>query len=148
MDRGCRFGLKKDEEDEDDDEPNSKKKTQEELEELYMGSDYEGEGSYSRMMSHLMVLIAYSSGMPILYFIGFLFFTFTFFVEKWNLILIMKKTTTLNRVVPNYSTSLLNFIILQHFFFGAFMITNPYIFEVYEDKEDIIDLPSFEAGDG
>jgi hypothetical protein len=112
MDRGFRLGLKKDEDDEDDDEPNSKKKTQKELEELYMGGDYEGEGSFSRMMSHLLILVTFSSGMPNLYFVGFLFFTFTFLVEKWNLILIFKKTTTLNRIIPLYSSSLFNFAIL------------------------------------
>jgi hypothetical protein len=89
-----------------------------------MGEEYGGEGSLSRMMSHLMVLIAFSAGMPNLYFVGFLFFFFTFMVEKWNLILYSKKTTTLNRIIPLFATSLLNFVIFQHLFIGAFMMTN------------------------
>jgi hypothetical protein len=108
-----------------------------------MGREFEGETSYSRMMSHLMVLIAYSSGMPILYFVGFAFFFLTFIVEKWNLILIFQKTTTLNRVIPKYSESFLNFIIFQHLIFGAIMITDPGIFDANKDKEDLIDLGDF-----
>jgi hypothetical protein len=65
-----------------------------------MGGDFDGEGNLSRMMSHLMVLIAFSSGMPNLYFVGFVFFFLTFMVEKWNLILYYKKATTINRIIP------------------------------------------------
>ena len=108
-----------------------------------MGREFEGETSYSRMMSHLMVLIAYSSGMPILYFVGFAFFFLTFMVEKWNLILIFQKTTTLNRVIPKYSESFLNFIIFQHLIFGALMITDPGLFDANTDKEDLVDLGDF-----
>lgn len=41
-DRGFKIQVKKDTEDEDDDEVNSKCKTQEELEEIYTGEQFEG----------------------------------------------------------------------------------------------------------
>lgn len=136
LDRNFNISLKKDPEDEDDDEPNSKKKTQSELEELYMGGEFEGERSFSRLMSHLLILITFSSGMPNLYFVGFLFFGFTFLVEKWNLVLILKKTTTLNRVIPLFSSSLFNFAILQHLVIGSFMMTNVSLFSFREDDHE------------
>ena len=43
FDRGFKMNLKKDPEDEEDDEPNTKKKIQDELEELYMGEEFEGD---------------------------------------------------------------------------------------------------------
>jgi hypothetical protein len=101
-----------------------------------MGEDYEGEGSFSRMMSHLLILITFSSGMPNLYITGFLFFTFTYLIEKWNLILVNKKTNALNRVIPMYSTSLFNFAIVLHFFIGLFMLTNEQLFYSKTNNDD------------
>lgn len=81
-DRGYKVNLKKDPEDEDDDEPNTKKKIQKELENLYMGKVFAGEKAYSRMMSTMFVILLYSSGMPILYFTGVIFYWVTYYVHK------------------------------------------------------------------
>ena len=43
FDRGFKMNLKKDPEDEEDDDPNTKKKIQDELEDLYMGEEFEGD---------------------------------------------------------------------------------------------------------
>ena len=90
-DRGYKLNIKKDLEDEDDDEPNSKKETQEELEELYTGEVFKGGKAYSRMMSILIVCLTYSSGMPILYFVGFCYFLITFIVNKTMLFMYYQK---------------------------------------------------------
>ena len=74
--------MKKDLEDEDDDEPNTKINIQKDLNELYTGGNFDGAGVFSRIMSTLMVLLSYSSGMPVLYIIGAIFFLFTYIVNK------------------------------------------------------------------
>jgi len=81
-DRSFKQAVKKDVEDELDDEPRSKMATQDELEALYKGGEFEGQKSFSRMMSTLAVCILYSSGMPSLYLVGFIFFAATYFVNK------------------------------------------------------------------
>lgn len=78
--------MKKDLEDEDDDETNSKCLTQDEVEALYTGGVFAGEKTFSRMMSTLLVVVTYSSGMPILYMVGAMFFYSTFLVNKMVLI--------------------------------------------------------------
>lgn len=78
--------LKLDPNDDEDDSANSKKNTQEELEKLYKGEEFEGDKAFSRMLSTLFVLIMYSGGMPVLYPIGYLFFFVTFFVQKTMII--------------------------------------------------------------
>jgi len=60
--------------DEDDDVPNTRQKIQEDLEDLYTGRGFQGEKTYSRMMSTLFVILMYSSGIPILYYIGAVFY--------------------------------------------------------------------------
>ena len=81
-DRGFSPQIKKDEEDEDDDEVNTKMTNQEDLNNLYTGETFEGGSSFSRMMSTLMVLLTYSSGMPVLYIVGAVFFFMTYYVQK------------------------------------------------------------------
>jgi hypothetical protein len=49
--------------------------------------EFDGVKAYSRMMSTLFVIMLYSSGMPIMYMIGFVFFSITYWFDK---ILIIK----------------------------------------------------------
>jgi hypothetical protein len=104
-DRDYKLNIKKNPEDSDDDEVNTKLKSQDELEALYLGDNFEGEKSFSRMMSVLFICISFSAGMPILYVIAFVFFTITFITNKVLLFQFYQKTNILSRVVPNYSMS-------------------------------------------
>ena len=140
MDRDRKFNVKKDIEDDGDDEVNSKQLTQDELNDLYTGSEFNGEESFSRMISIMMVCISYSSGMPIMYFVGFTFFFTTFVTNKILLITHMQKTTYLSRVTPNYSLRFLNIAIFLHMCFGCVMFTNPSLFE--SSKEPKYKLPN------
>ena len=80
------------------------------------------------MMSTLMVLLTYSSGMPVLYFVGTVFFFMTYYVNKIVLFKYYQKSLDLNRVVPLYSMKFLNLILLIHIICGCFMLTNPTLF--------------------
>ena len=51
-----------------------------------MGKIFKGEKAYSRMMSTMFVIQMYSSGMPILYVNGFVFYTVTYWANKVLLI--------------------------------------------------------------
>lgn len=136
------MNIKKDPEDEQDDEPNSKEIIQEDLEELYEGDIFKGEKTYSRMMSILMVCLTYSSGMPIIYFVGFMYFFITFIVNKLMLIKFFQKTNALSRVIPNFSVKFLNVAILIHMTFGIVMFTNHELFQCRVLPEH--DFPKFE----
>jgi hypothetical protein len=124
-DRGFKSNLKKDPEDDDDDTPNTKLKVQTELENLYIGTEFEGEKAFSRMMSTLFVILSFSSGMPVLYIIGLIFYTFTFYVSKLLIVKFYRTSTTLSRTIPVISTSALKVGIFLHMCVGALMLTNP-----------------------
>jgi hypothetical protein len=135
-DRGFKPNLKKDLEDEDDDEPNSKFKVQKDLNDLYTGQCFEGAGTFSRIMSTLMVILSYSSGLPVLYIIGAIFFFFTYYVNKIVLYKYYQKSLDLNRVVPQYSMEFLNLCLFLHIIVGGFMITNPTLFATQSDADN------------
>jgi len=95
--------LKKDPDDPDDDEPNTRCRLQSEVEAIYTGDEFEGEAAYSRMMSTLFALLLFSSGMPILYFIGFIFFLGTYITNKIMILRFYTKSSTLTRTIPEFA---------------------------------------------
>lgn len=133
--------MKKDIEDEYDDEVNTKKKAQEDLEALYTGGQFAGGKSFSRMMSTLLVIVCYSSGLPVLYIMGFIFFTTTFLVNKMMIIKFFQKSLDLNRVVPLYSIQFLTMSLFIHISMGCFMMTNPNLFQTEAQAGMGFDLP-------
>ena len=124
---------------EDEPEMNTKMQTQNDLEQLYLGDKFEGEKSYSRMMSTLLVTLSFSAGMPIMYAVAAGFYIVTFFINKVLLFQFYQKTNTLNRDVPNFSMNLLNLSIVIHMIIGCFMLTNSTIFDVIKEKDRSID---------
>ena len=135
IDRDKNMNIKKDIEDDGDDEVNTKQLTQDELNELYTGDEFSGEESFSRMISIMLVCLTYSAGMPLMYFVGFVFFFTTFIVNKIMLITYLQKTTKLSRVTPNYSLRFLNLGIFIHMCFGCVMFTNPPLFKTSDEPE-------------
>ena len=87
-----------------------------------------GEKTFSRMMSTLLVIVCYSSGLPVLYIVGVIFFTATYLVNKLMIIKFYQKTLTLNRVVPLFSMQFLTMSLFSHIIMGCFMMTNPNLF--------------------
>lgn len=82
------------------------------------------------MISTLLVICCYSSGMPVLYIIGFIFFSLTYLINKLVLFKFYQKTLTLNRLLPKTVTELFNTAICLHLFFGCFMLTNHFLYDV------------------
>ena len=82
------------------------------------------------MASTFIVIIIYSSGMPIMYIIGVAFFTVTYFNEKWLLFNFYKRTEgNLNKVIPLFLVDLLRYILFAKILFGISMFTDPNIFK-------------------
>lgn len=92
------------------------------------------------MMSTLLVCLSFSAGMPVLYVVAFVFFAVTYLINKVLLFQFYQKTNTLNRVVPNFSLSLLNNAIFIHLVLGCFMYTNESIFETNNHPRKEVDF--------
>ena len=78
----------------------------------------------------------YSSGMPIMYFIGFVFYTITFLVNKMLIIKFYKKSSTLTRTIPLASMGFMKYGLLLHMFNACWMLTNSEIFSVKSPDSD------------
>jgi hypothetical protein len=137
VDRGYKMHLKQDPEDEDDDVPNTKKKIQGDLEQLYMGKEFQGEKAYSRMMSTLFVILLYSSGMPILYVTGLVFYTATYLINKMLIMNYYQKSRTLTRTIPLFSVEFLQLGLIVHILGAFFMLTDPLAFSTSSEAEGL-----------
>ena len=84
--------------------------------------------------------------MPVLYIVGFIFFTATYLVNKVAIFQFYQKTTTLSRVIPNYSNDFLTFIIIGHMMMSTAMLTNPNIFNFKKEPNNLFNLPLPYAG--
>ena len=138
-DRKFKMHLKKDPEDEDDDEPNTRQKIQSDLETLYTGKEFQGEKAFSRMMSTLFVVMLYSSGMPILYPVGFVFYLATYFANKLLIIKFYQKSRTLTRTIPIFSQRFLKVGLVLHMIGALFMLTNPDAFTTKQRDSPVIE---------
>ena len=85
-DRGFKLNLKLNPDDDFDDQANTKKVYQEDLNNLYLGPDFNSEKKLSRAFSFLFITLFYSSCLPCLYLICFLFLSLTYFTNKFLLL--------------------------------------------------------------
>ena len=114
--------------DEDDDTPNTKMMIQDDLEKLYEGPNFECEKALSRFMSVSWTLIVFSTGMPILYLIGFFFYLCTYLTNKLLIMKYYKRTDSiLSREIPVFAVWLMRYAIVLKMFVGIYMLNNPAI---------------------
>jgi len=102
---------------------------------LYTGGPFKVAGVFSRMMSTLFVTLAYSSGMPILYFVSSIWFCATYFTLKLLILKYLKTTNTANRIIPQYTVHLLKTGLVVHMIGSSFMLTNPHPFDTHKGSD-------------
>ena len=123
------FNLKKHPHDQFDDQPNTNQVSQKALEKLYLGQKCSADRKMSRIMSSLFVLVFFSSGMPVMYLLGTIFFTLTYLINKVLFMQYYQKTdTTLSREIPLFSTWILPLAIIIKLTCGIFMYADADIF--------------------
>lgn len=111
---------------------------QEDYEAVNTGSEFELDVRYSQFLTTLFMVFMYSSGIPILYPIAFIFFFFTYWFDKMfcktinpdiltEIFLVLKW----HKRPPSYTLHLssktrmiMKFCLIPHFFLGLYMYTN------------------------
>lgn len=123
--------------------PNTKQLVQDDLERLYEGPNFECETTLSRMMSVTWTLVVFSSGMPILYAIGFIFYFITYMTNKLLIMKYYKRTDSiLSREIPLVSVSMMRYAIIIKMFVGIYMLNNPSIIHT-RDKPTKEQIPFY-----
>ena len=92
------------------------------------------------MMSTVFVILLYSSGMPILYFVGVLWFGGTYLTNKLLILKFYQRTITMNRIIPSFSMNLIKAALIVHMFGASFMLTNPDPFQSEGKNADLIEF--------
>jgi len=112
-DRGCTLNTLK-----------TKKLLQEDYEELYTGPEFLIEIRYSQILTTFFIIMIYSSGMPLLYFISMLQYIATYWVDKYLFL-------RLYRTPPRYGMEMSDVVrrimvigVFIHFAIGFYMYSN------------------------
>jgi len=126
-DRSCKCKIKK-KKDKGNDEVNTKQELQSELENLYTGTQIRVHFVYAQIYTTVWASLMYSSGIPALYPIGFLFFAVLYWVCKVLLLKFFQRTTKFNENLQLVSLSYMKYGLLIHMIIGGIMYTNSRIF--------------------
>ena len=109
------------------------------MEDLYTGPEFQGQRNLARLASTFTILLAFSSGIPLMYGIGFIFFGLTFALNKYLLIHYYKKSEAV--LDPNFATEviyILRFLIFFKMGLGILNFCNPSLtVTLKEPKQDI-----------
>lgn len=102
----------------------TKKYLQSDLEELYTGEEIPSFLIYSQLFTILWSVLAFSSGMPILYPVALVSFMILFCVYKTLLLKYYCKTTAFNQELPDFSIFYFKIGIGIHIIMAAFIFSN------------------------
>lgn len=112
-DRGCTCNKKR-----------TKQLLQEDYEAINLGSEFLLEFRYSALLTTSFMIFMYSSGLPMLYFVAFLSFFFTYWFDKLYLLKWHRKPPAYTLHLSQKTRAILRFCLIPHFFVGLYMYTN------------------------
>lgn len=102
----------------------TKQMIQDDLNALWTGEEIYSHYIYATIYSYMWCILMYSTGLPILYWCGFLFFVIFYMVYKVLLLKFYKRTDRFNQTLPLEATANIPISLIIHLCFGAFMISN------------------------
>jgi len=109
--------------------------TQEDYDHLYTGKEYNIAYSYATLHTVTWVALTFSSAMPLVYPIAFLYYAVTYWVDKWLMLRFYRKTITFDEQVPVRSLGLIKWPVLIHGLVAIFMLSSEEVFFTSNVKE-------------
>lgn len=134
LDRGCCRSIKK-EEDQDGVDVNTKQLLQDDLNDLYTGDQISSHYVYAQNFTYFLCVMTFSTGIPLLYFFGFVFFFLLFWVYKFLLLKYYARTHKFNEQLPLESIKFFKYGIFIHLLIGGFMVTYSQLLPDYDDED-------------
>jgi hypothetical protein len=123
-DRGCKLSAK-----------NTKQLTQADYEDLNTGDVFMLEYRYSNLLTVMMVTMMYGSGIPILYFIAFIFYVVTYWMDSFLLFNFYRKPLNFDKFLAESTLRWFKLAILLHVLGGAMMFSNSSILPIAFEQE-------------
>ena len=100
---------------------------------MYAGEELESSGVFAANITFLLCCMMYCAGLPILYPLAWLFFTFNYWVFKYLITKFFKKSTSFNEELAVYSIPYMKAGIFLHVITSIFFLSNP---KVMFDQRD------------
>lgn len=94
------------------------------MNQLYKGEKFDIEKSYARMVAIIFMSLTYSTGMPILYPILFLYLMLTFLTKKFMILFYYKRQKKVKDEIAKASIIIIYFGLILHIIVGIFTMTN------------------------
>lgn len=105
----------------------TRQKTKKDFLNLYVGPEFDLGIRYSQTLATVLVVMIYSSGIPILYLTVFLFFLITYYVDKILVLRFYQKPPKIDIYISRVYNYIIFFSILIHLGFSIWMYGNKYI---------------------
>jgi hypothetical protein len=90
---------------------------------MYIGPDIEMELCYARILYTIYVTFMYSSGMPLLYFIAFLTFALSYWVDKYMFLRFYRIPPRHTGKLSIEALQIMKYAIVFHFLIGLYMFS-------------------------
>ena len=88
------------------------------------------------MMSTFLVIMFFSSGMPVMYIFAFAFFLFTYVVNKILILQYYKKDREFTSEIPYVCATIFKYAIFLKLFVGFFMFLNTNVLRLKENSHE------------
>lgn len=102
--------------------------TQEELNLMYLGPPFKLSQRYAQQVATLCVCLIFSTGIPILYVIGFVNFLVAYCIEKYAFIHLYRSPPRYNATISKTATRLVPWAVVFHLLFSIWALSNKEIF--------------------
>jgi hypothetical protein len=124
-------------------------KTQRDLTKAFTGPEFELGVRYSSILSTFCVLLTFSSGMPLLNFVGFCAFGLQFMVDKFAFISLYRTPHRYTALMGKIGTMVVPFAVCLHLAMSIWMLSNPEIFDsTHEESHKTITSIASQSNDG
>ena len=116
--------------------------------ELYTGLEMQSHEVYSQIITNYWCVLMFSSGMPVLYLVGFLYYLIFYAIYKVLILKYFQKATTFNQHVAIKATNMIHFAIVWHIIIASMMFSNSSIFGKFNDPKYSVFYSFFNAIEG
>ena len=102
--------------------------TQEELNRIYMGEEFNISKNYSMMYLVTLTTMTYSTAMPILYLFGFFYFFTSYYIERFLIFNYYRKSKVFNEQIPINTSYMFRYALFFHCVFSLAIFSNNQLF--------------------
>jgi hypothetical protein len=131
-----KFLGKKQMNDKGEDDLRTSKATQDDVVSLYSGAEMMSFEIYGELITTYWCCIMFSSGMPVLYFVGFIYYAVFYCIYKVLILKFYQTAHTFNQNLAINATNMIHFALVFHIIIASMMFSNQRILGMSKSGKD------------